>query len=237
MTPVDDGGQTGGAPHTAAPTTVLVADDQDLVRAGLRALLASDGGLRVVGEARTGREAIALARAKRPDVVLMDLRMPDLTGVEATRSIAGDPSLAATRVLVLTTFDDDDDVFEAIRAGAAGYVLKDTAADELRRSIHTVAAGGSALDPDVARRVLHRLAGALPDRDAARQLDDLTEREIDVLRCVARGATNDEIGDALHISQATARTYVSRMLAKLGLRDRTELAIFAHRAGLDRGRG
>lgn len=215
------------------PVTVLIADDQDLVRAGLRALLGNDEDLRVVGEARTGREAVALARRYAPDVVLMDLRMPDGTGVEATREIVGDAALAGTRVLILTTFDDDDDVFEAIRAGAAGYALKDTGVDELRRSIVVVAAGGSVLAPEVARRVMARLAVSLPDREAADSLAELTERELEVLRGVARGETNEEIGASLFISQATARTYVSRILAKLGARDRTELAIIAHRAGMD----
>lgn len=214
-------------------TTLVIADDQDLVRAGLRALLSSDPNFRILGEARTGREAVTLARKYAPDVVLMDLRMPDGTGIEATREIADDATLEGVRVLVLTTFDDDDDVFAAIRAGAAGYVLKDTAADELRRAIGIVAAGGSTLTPDVARRVMDRLAVTLPDRAAAHALDDLTERELEVLRGIARGETNEEIGAALHISHATARTYVSRILTKLGARDRTELAITAHRAGLD----
>lgn len=213
-------------------TTILLADDQDLVRAGLRSLLSADADLSVVAEARTGSEAVAAVRRHRPDVVLMDIRMPDVDGIEATRQIVGDPALSATRILVLTTFDDDDDVFEAIRAGAAGYVLKDIGADDLRRAVRVVAEGGSTLEPAIARRVMTRLARSLPDRQAFASLADLTDRETEVLRLVARGATNDEIGADLHISPATARTYVSRILAKLQARDRTELAIIAHRAGL-----
>ncbi|MFI7077738.1 response regulator [Micromonospora sp. NPDC049903] len=213
-------------------TTVLVVDDQDLVRAGIRTLLESDAQISVVGEAADGRTGLHLARRLRPDVVLMDIRMPILDGLAATAAIRADETLAATRVLILTTFDDDEDIVEAVRLGAAGYLLKDTGSDDLRRAVHTAAAGGNLLSPTVTRRVMERLAAVprLPPPDP--RLAVLTERERAVLARVGLGETNDEIGRALFISPATARTYVSRLLAKLDARDRTALAVIAHRAGL-----
>ncbi len=213
-------------------TSVLVVDDQDLVRAGIRTLLAADQQLTVVGEAADGRTAIRLARQFQPDVVLMDIRMPVLDGLAATAAIRADSTLAATRVLILTTFDDDADIIEAVRLGAAGYLLKDTPSDELRRAVHTAAAGGNLLSPTVTRRVMERLAAVPKPPRPDPRLDVLTERERAVLTRVGLGETNDEIGRALFISPATARTYVSRLLAKLDARDRTALAVIAHRANL-----
>lgn len=211
---------------------VLIADDQDLVRAGVRALLQHDPGLEVVAEASSGSQAVALAREHRPDVILMDLRMPGLGGLDAVARILGDPATAGTRILVLTTFDDEADILEAIRRGAAGYLLKDTASDELRHAIRTVADGGSLLSPRVTARVMEHLASLPVPAEPDPRLRDLTERELAVLRRVALGETNAEIAAALVISPATARTYVSRILTRLGARDRTELAVIAHRSGL-----
>lgn len=210
---------------------VVIADDQDLVRAGLRALLSNDAGISVVAEVSNGAEAVTAVRTLTPDVVLMDLRMPGTDGIEATRLIRADRTLDGTRVLVLTTFDDTEDIVEATRAGAAGYLLKDTPGDELRRAVHVVDGGGNLLSPTVARRVMEQLATRSPATSVP-SLDELTDRELAVLRRIAHGETNAEIGRTLHVSAATARTYVSRILAKLGARDRTELAIIAHRAGL-----
>ncbi|CAM3251226.1 response regulator [Stackebrandtia soli] len=213
---------------------VLIVDDQELVRTGLRALLSNDPGIHVADEARTGGEAVTLARRLRPDVVLMDIRMPDMDGIEATRSIRADPNLAGVRVLILTTFDDDADILEAVRLGAAGYLLKDTPSDELRRAVHTVAAGGNLLSPEIARRVMEHVAHAPPPPTPDPRLAELTERELAVLVRIGHGDTNSDIAAVLFISPATARTYVSRILAKLGARDRTELAVIAHRSGLYR---
>lgn len=213
---------------------VLLADDQDLVRAGIRALLAHDPALSVVAEASTGDEAVAKTREHRPDVVLMDIRMPGMNGIEATRRIRADAESAATRVIILTTFDDDDDILEAIRFGAAGYLLKDTPSDDLRAAVHTVAAGENLLSPNIARRVMEHIAAMPPASVRDPRLDGLTERELAVLHRIAHGESNAEIATALFISPATARTYVSRILTKLDARDRTELAVIAHRSGLYR---
>lgn len=212
--------------------TVLLADDQDLVRAGLRALMATDGDIDVVGEAADGRRAVELAARLRPDVVLMDIRMPRMDGIAATRAIRSDERLTATRVVILTTFDDDDDVIEAIRVGAAGYLLKDTPGPDLRDAVRTAAAGGNLLSPAVAGIVMDLVARSAPRLAPDPRLSMLTERELEVLVRIGHGDTNDEIARALFLSPATARTYVSRIITKLGARDRTELAILAHRSGL-----
>lgn len=212
--------------------SVLIVDDQDLVRAGIRALLDNDPGLRVIAEATEGAQAVSLTRQHKPDIVLMDIRMPGMNGLDATARIRADPDLGATRVLILTTFDEDADIDEAIALGAAGYLLKDTPSQELRTAVHTTAHGGNALSPSIARRVMERLAQAPKPPEPDPRLALLTERELAVLARVGHGDTNDEIAKALFISPATARTYVSRMLAKLNARDRTALAVIAHRSGL-----
>lgn len=213
--------------------TVVLTDDQDLVRAGLRTLLTLDADISVVAEASTGDQAITAARVHRPDVILMDIRMPGRDGIDATRNIRQDPELEAVRVVILTTFDDDDDIVDAIKAGAAGYILKDAGAAELRNAVHTVAGGGNLLSPQITRKLMETVA-CQPDSTKTEHIDlsVLTQREMDILRQVAQGATNSEIAAALFLSPATARTYVSRILTKLDARDRTELAILAHRAGL-----
>ncbi|GAB7042933.1 MULTISPECIES: response regulator transcription factor [Catenuloplanes] len=209
---------------------VLLVDDQELVRAGLRALLGNDAGIEVAGEAPDGRRAVTEACRLCPDVVLMDLRMPDVDGLEATAAITA--QLPGTRVLVLTTFDEPGEIDAAVRAGAAGYLLKDTGADELRRAVHTVAAGGNLLSPTVARHLMDRLAAEDPPPAPDPRLAGLTERERQVLARVGLGETNQEIAAALFISPATARTYVSRLLARLRARDRTQLAVIALRGGI-----
>ncbi|MGO1545430.1 MAG: response regulator transcription factor [Gulosibacter sp.] len=211
---------------------VLIADDQDLVRAGLRSLLANAEDIEVVGEAINGKDAVAQVRSQHPEVVLMDIRMPGSDGIEATRRIRADEELHSTAVLILTTFDDDADILDAIRLGAAGYLLKDTSADALRDAIRTVAAGDSVLSPAITRRIMAHLASLPEPRARDGRLEELTERELEVLARIGRGENNEEIGQSLHISTATARTYVSRILGKLHARDRTELAILAHRSGL-----
>ncbi|GAB3186638.1 response regulator transcription factor [Nesterenkonia suensis] len=205
------------------------------MRTGLRALLTHDPEIEVVAESRTGQDALRAVRAHRPDVVLMDIRMPVMDGIEATRQICADPELGDSRVLILTTFDDDQDIVDAIRAGAAGYLLKDIPAAELRAAVRTAADGGNLLSPAIARKVMEHMASTPSPQDGtAVDLSALTDREVEVLTRVGHGETNAEIGAALFLSPATARTYVSRILSKLQARDRTELAIIAHRAGLPR---
>ena len=211
---------------------IVLVDDQELVRTGLRALAERDGDITVVGEAGTGRAGLSRVRELRPDVVLMDVRMPELDGLQATRQIVADPRLDGVRVLVLTTFDEDEHVFEAIRAGAAGYLLKDVSPTDLRQAIRTVAAGGSLLSPSVTRTVMRSLADRLRTTVDDRPLRELTEREREVLALVGRGLSNEEIARELFLSPATARTYVSRLLAKLGARDRARLVVLAYETGL-----
>lgn len=210
---------------------VVLVDDQELVRAGLRTLLARDPQIEVVGEAADGRTGVHVVGHTRPDVVLMDLRMPGLDGLAATRQIVGDPSLSGTQVVVLTTFDEDEDIQAAMRVGAAGYLLKDLTPDELRRAVHVVAGGAALLAPAITRRVMQQLAARAGAPNPA-LLADLTEREQEVLRHVGLGESNDEIAVSLVISPATARTYVSRLLAKLNARDRSQLVIIAYESGL-----
>lgn len=208
---------------------MLIVDDQELVRAGLRALAERDGDVSVVGEAVDGAAGVELTRRLRPDVVLMDLRMPAMGGVEATRAIARTPELEAVRVLVLTTFDEDDEVLEAIRAGASGYLLKDVSPEDLRAAIRTVDRGESLLDPAVTAQVMRAAAAG---RGGVRRLPaELTEREAEVFALVGRGLSNEEIAKELFLSAATARTYVSRLLAKLGMRDRAALIVLAYETG------
>ncbi|MFG3707453.1 response regulator [Micromonospora sp. NPDC047670] len=214
------------------PVRVVLVDDQHLIRAGLRALLERAPDITVVAEAADGAAGLSAVRARRPDVVLMDVRMPGTDGIEATRWILADPDLADVQVVMLTTFDDDEYLFDAIRAGAAGFLLKDTAPDALRAAVRTVAGGDALLSPAVTRRVLAAAARS-PVPDHAR-LAGLTERERDVLAQVGAGRSNAEIGAALHLSPDTARTYVSRLLTKLNARDRSQLVVIAYESGLVR---
>ena len=211
---------------------VVLVDDQELVRTGLRTLAERDGDITVVGEARSGRSGLSRARELRPDVVLMDIRMPDVDGLQATREIVADPERDGVRVLVLTTFDEDEHVLEAIRAGAAGYLLKDVSPTDLREAIRVVAAGESLLSPAVTGTVLRSLAERLHAAVDDTPLRALTERERDVLALVGRGLSNEEIARELFLSPATARTYVSRLLTKLGARDRARLVVLAYETGL-----
>ena len=213
---------------------IVLVDDQELVRTGLRALAERDGDIEVVGEAADGRAGLARVRELRPDLVLMDLRMPRLDGIAATARITADPTLDEVRVVVLTTFDEDEDVLAAIRAGAAGYLLKDVAPAALREAVRVVAGGEALLSPAVTTTVLARLGEHLATRVEPGLLDALTPREREVLALVGRGMSNDEIGARLHLSPATARTYVSRLLAKLRARDRSRLVVLAYESGLVR---
>jgi DNA-binding NarL/FixJ family response regulator len=217
----------------AAAARVLLADDQTLVRAGFRLVLERDPSIEIVGEAVDGEQACDLALLHRPDVVLMDVRMPRRDGIEATRRITTDGRLTETRVVVLTTYERDDYIVEAIRAGAVGFLLKDVEPDELRRAIHLAVAGEALLSPSVTARVLTSV------RDSAdhgpqepERLEVLTDREREVVALVGRGMTNAEIGTKLHMSPATAKTHVSRAMMKLRARDRVRLTIIAHETGL-----
>jgi DNA-binding NarL/FixJ family response regulator len=217
--------------------SVLLADDQALVRAGFRALLNAEPDIRVVAEAADGLEAVKQAQLTHPDVVLMDIRMPGVDGLEATRRIAADPGLAETKVVILTTFELDEYVFEALRTGASGFLVKDTEPVELLRGVRAVAAGDALLSPSVTRRVIGEFAGqAAVNRQVTppAQLDLLTDREREVLVLVAEGLSNDEIAARLVISPATAKTHVSRTMIKLGARDRAQLVVYAYEAGLIR---
>jgi DNA-binding NarL/FixJ family response regulator len=212
---------------------VALADDQALIRVGLRALAESEPDIEVVGEAANGREAVAMVRQTRPDVVVMDVRMPEVDGLEATRQIVADPQLTGVRILVLTTFEIDEYVFEALRAGAGGFLLKDADPAELLRAIRVVAAGDSLLSPRVTRRVVEAFAGRpAPSAPRTSLLAELTDREREIVALVGIGLTNDEIAERLFISPATARTHVSRAMQKLDARDRAQLVVFAYETGL-----
>jgi DNA-binding NarL/FixJ family response regulator len=211
---------------------VVLADDQPLVRAGLRMLIADTPDLDVVGEAGTGAEAVRLARDLRPDVVVMDIRMPGMDGIDATRMITAHH--VAARVVVLTTFDDDDYVYAALRAGSSGFLVKDMALDDILAAIRVVAAGDALIAPSVTRRLIAQFAArpGPPPAPPRRQIDGITEREREVLTLVGRGLSNAEIAASLVITAGTAKAHVARLLAKLGARDRVQLVIAAYEAGL-----
>ena len=213
---------------------VAIADDQQLIRAGFRSLLEAEPDLEIVGEAGTGSEAVALVTRERPDVVLMDIRMPEGDGLWATEQIVANPALAGTHIVIVTTFELDEYVARAIRAGASGFLVKDTESVELIRAVHVVAGGDALLSPGVTKRLLERVAGSLKDAPDTRQLAVLTEREREVLGLVGLGLTNDEIGRRLFLSPLTAKTHVSRIMAKLGARDRVQLVVVAYETGLVR---
>jgi len=213
---------------------VVLADDQALVRAGFRALLERAEDVEVVGEAPDGVAAVEVVARTRPDVVLMDVRMPGRDGIEATRLIVADPALSGTRVIVLTTFELDTYVFDALRAGASGFLLKDVEPDDLRQAVRIVAAGGALLSPSVTRRVIAEFATrpARATSAAAARAELLTDREREVVTLAARGLSNDEIGRELFMSPATAKTHVNRAMTKIGARDRAQLVVFAFESGL-----
>jgi len=211
---------------------VAIADDQQLIRGGFRSLLESEADIEVVGEAGTGTEAVALVTALKPDVVLMDIRMPDGDGLWATEQIAANPALADTHIVIVTTFELDEYVGQAIRAGASGFLVKDTEPVELIRAVRVVAGGEALLSPGVTKRLLERLAGSITDAPDTRQLAVLTEREREVLGLVGHGLTNDEIGQRLFLSPLTAKTHVSRIMSKLLARDRVQLVVVAYETGL-----
>ncbi len=213
---------------------VLLADDQALVRAGFRALLDAQEGMEVVGEAADGEQAVALTVDLRPDVVLMDIRMPVLDGLAATRRIAADDRLPGVRVIILTTFELDEYVFEALRVGASGFLVKDTEPVELIRGLRVVAAGDALLSPSVTRRLIAEYATRAKEPGPSRSLDVLTEREREVMALAATGLSNDEIASRLFLSPATAKTHVSRAMGKLGVRDRAQLVVLAYESGLVR---
>ncbi|CAL9554840.1 response regulator [Streptomyces sp. enrichment culture] len=212
---------------------VVLADDQTLVRAGFRSILADEADIEVVGEAADGEQAVALARELRPDVVLMDIRMPGTDGLEATRRITGDPRLEGVRVVILTTFDMDDYVYGALRAGASGFLVKDTEPMELLHGVRVVARGDALIAPAVTRRLIAEFAGRGARRpDPSPRLNALTEREREVMGLVGAGLTNDEIAQRLVLSPATAKTHVSRIMTKLDVRDRAQLVILAYESGM-----
>ncbi|WP_448609352.1 response regulator transcription factor [Geodermatophilus sp. URMC 60] len=224
---------TTGAPGDDAPITVLLVDDEQLVRSGFRLLLDLEDGITVVGEAADGAEAVEQVRATRPDVVLMDIRMPRMDGIEATRRIAAGNGSHRVRVLILTTYDTDAHVFEGLQAGASGFLLKDAGPAELLHGIRVVAAGDALLAPRITRRLIAQFtARRTADEAAERRLAVLTEREREVLALVGRGMSNAEIGAALFLSPATARTHVSHAMGKLGARDRAQLVVIAYQTGL-----
>lgn len=214
-------------------TRVLIADDDDLMRAGLVELLTADPQIEIIGQASTGREAVDEARRLKPDVVLMDVRMPDLDGIEATRELSR--AAPEVRILILTTFEQDDYVFGALRAGASGFLLKRTRPEELIAGVHTIAAGDALLSPSITRLVIDRMAQQpTPELADQAKLDELTPREREVLEFIARGLSNREIAAALTVEESTIRSHVKRILMKLELRDRVQAVIFAYEIGANR---
>ena len=214
--------------------SVALADDQALVRMGLRVLIESEEDLVLAGEADTGRNAVSLIHRVRPDVVLMDIRMPDLDGISALRQITADPALSGVRVIMLTTFELDEYVFDALQSGAAGFLIKDSDPADMLRAIRLVAAGESLLSPSVTRRVISSFTSRSALRRPHPRLAELTEREREVLGLIGEGLSNSEIAERLVVSHATARTHVSRTMVKLGARDRAQLVVIAYQSGLVR---
>ncbi|MGZ7015410.1 MAG: response regulator [Acidimicrobiales bacterium] len=221
-------------------TRIVVVDDQALVRSGFAMIIGAEPDLEVVGQAGDGLEALTVVETTRPDLVLMDIRMPNLDGVEATRRLTGPNATHPTRVLILTTFDLDDNVFTALRAGASGFLLKDTPPDELIRAVRVVAGGDALIDPGVTRRLIEEfalLAGEATPTEPPPSLDALTDRELEVLRAMAKGLSNAEIADELFVSETTVKTHVGRVLMKLHLRDRVQAVVLAYEVGLARPGG
>jgi DNA-binding NarL/FixJ family response regulator len=213
---------------------ILIADDQSLVRAGFRALLDAQPDIEVVGEVGDGDEAVRIAAELLPDIVLMDIRMPGVDGLAATRRIATDAAMHAVRIVILTTFELDEYVFEAIRSGASGFLVKDTEPADLLRGLRAVAAGDALLSPSVTRRLIAEFAARAQIPASTRMLDELTDREREVMKLAAAGLSNGEIADQLTISPATAKTHISRAMQKLGARDRAQLVVLAYESGLAR---
>ncbi|MEU9882280.1 response regulator transcription factor [Streptomyces phaeochromogenes] len=211
---------------------VLLADDQRLVRAGFRSILEDEDDIEVVGEAGDGELAVSACRELRPDVALMDIRMPGMDGLEASRVIAGDESLASVKVVILTTFDLDDYVYGALRAGATGFLVKDTEPEELLQAVRVAARGDALISPSVTRRLIAEFAGRVKGPEPDPRLDVLTDREREVMRLVAAGLTNDEIAARLVLSPSTAKTHVSRIMSKLGARDRSQVVVLAYESGM-----
>jgi DNA-binding NarL/FixJ family response regulator len=211
---------------------VLIADDQHLVRTGLKVILDSERDIEVIGEATHGREAVSMTRELRPDVAVMDIRMPELDGIEATKQITADNRQPRTRVLMLTTFDLDEYVFEALRAGASGFLLKDVPATQLAASVRMIAAGDALLAPTITRRLIEQFVAARPAAPPPPGLDELTPRELEVFRLVATGMSNAEIAAELVIGEATVKTHLTRLLMKLDLRDRVQAVVLAYETGV-----
>ncbi|TMR12414.1 response regulator transcription factor [Nonomuraea turkmeniaca] len=218
--------------HPPRPIRVVLAEDQILVRDSLKVLIDTTPGLATVGEAGTGAEAVLLARRLRPDVVLMDVRMPDMDGIEATRRICVAPDSAGVRVLILTTFDLDEYVYAALRAGASGFLLKSATATELLAAIHVVASGEALLAPTVTRRLIAEFLQGPQSTPVVRDLNDITQREREVLTLIGKGMSNSEIAEHLHLTVGTVKTHIGRLLAKLHARDRAQLVIAAYEGGL-----